>query len=369
MRRPLQISFTRRTQGTNTTSPGWRRWKSTSAATRSVTELADALKNNSHNAKDVAAALAKHNPQEFRAWETGFRRPETPVESVVKPPARHHPMSDYAKLYLRTALPFFGFGVCDNIIMITVGDVIDNHFGVIMGFSTMVAAGLGQAVSDGSGITIQQLIERWADKLGLPDHHFTAEELSANSMLWLLQVFRTIGIVCGCLCGLVPLILTDTGNKPRLYDTLLQALPEEKRRQLSTKAVRVSFADGEKLLVYGAEATGLYMVTHGQVKVVGRGGPQHADPVLICEQEPGSTLGVLELAFGHPCVADVVAEGPVKALFISREAYNHVMGGTVAEETKKAVEDYIKEDPIFAPYRLHYGSRGPAPTIGSTSSD
>ena len=78
------------------------------------------------------------------------------------------PRAELLKLFVRSAAPFFGSLVCDNLIMITVGDHIDREFGVVMGFSTIVAAGLGQAVSDGCGVTVQSVIERLEDRLGLP---------------------------------------------------------------------------------------------------------------------------------------------------------------------------------------------------------
>ena len=41
----------------------------------------------------------------------------------------------------RSAIPMIGFGIMDNVVMITAGEAIDSTFGVYFGFSTMVAAG------------------------------------------------------------------------------------------------------------------------------------------------------------------------------------------------------------------------------------
>lgn len=47
-----------------------------------------------------------------------------------------------------------GFGFADNFIMILAGDVIDNKLGVLFGFSTLAAAGLGNLISDVAGISL-----------------------------------------------------------------------------------------------------------------------------------------------------------------------------------------------------------------------
>jgi len=59
------------------------------------------------------------------------------------------------KLMVRTAVPFVGFGFFDNMIMLTVGGAIENTIGVAFGLTSLAAAGMGQMVSDASGITLQ----------------------------------------------------------------------------------------------------------------------------------------------------------------------------------------------------------------------
>ena len=313
------------------------------SAADQASKLVERLKHDDKLAKCVSKELVDH-PELLAALNHADECAKAERAAIAK---ENGPKGSMARLFVTTALPFFGFGVCDNIIMITVGDVIDNHFGVIMGFSTMVAAGLGQAVSDGSGVTIQQCLERWEHKLGLPEHGFTPEDLSG--MHWKLQLFRTIGIVCGCLAGLIPVIIYDAGNTPRLYDMLLEALPEKKRRELSARATRITFQPGDVLFKYGQEATALYAITSGEVQVIGR--DDRGREIEYCTQGPGNSLGHLELVFGHKCVADVKAIGKVNALKISKKDFVAIAGGP---ETKKIVRDYVKEDPAFLPYRLRF---------------
>mmetsp|Transcript_90258 Transcript_90258/g.218807 ORF Transcript_90258/g.218807 Transcript_90258/m.218807 type:complete len:97 (+) Transcript_90258:1-291(+) len=91
--------------------------------------------------------------------------------------------------------------------MLSVGGTIESTIGVACGISSLAAAGLGQMVSDASGITLQGLIERFADKLGLPRPGLTIEQ----QQLPLVKSFelgsRILGIVLGCSIGMVPLLV------------------------------------------------------------------------------------------------------------------------------------------------------------------
>ena len=50
-------------------------------------------------------------------------------------------------VFANNAIPFVGFGIIDNAVMIMAGDYIDCTIGVALGISTMAAAGLGKSVS------------------------------------------------------------------------------------------------------------------------------------------------------------------------------------------------------------------------------
>ncbi len=49
---------------------------------------------------------------------------------------------DLLLVALNNCIPFIGFGFIDNALMIVAGDYIDVKFGVILGISTLAAAGL-----------------------------------------------------------------------------------------------------------------------------------------------------------------------------------------------------------------------------------
>ena len=104
------------------------------------------------------------------------------------------------KRIISVTIAFIIFGFIDNFLMIVFGDQIDSTF-VSMGVSnTMLAAGLGNTLSDAIGI----LSGRWVEKIvhiKLPpveDGELTRTQIIAS---------ETIGIIIGCLLGLTPLLI------------------------------------------------------------------------------------------------------------------------------------------------------------------
>jgi hypothetical protein len=61
-----------------------------------------------------------------------------------------------------------GFGFFDQTIMIQAGNAIDCSLGATFGISTLTAAAIGHTFSDASGILFGGMLERMANKTGLP---------------------------------------------------------------------------------------------------------------------------------------------------------------------------------------------------------
>lgn len=114
--------------------------------------------------------------------------------------------SQLLRLHVRSAVPFVGFGLCDNVIMITVGEMLEHNIVFACGLTPMAAAGIGQMVSDASGITLQGFIERFADRLGLPHPRLSIEQQRLPSVRSLALASRIGGIVLGCGIGMFPLL-------------------------------------------------------------------------------------------------------------------------------------------------------------------
>lgn len=235
---------------------------------------------------------------------------------------------------IRQAVPFFGFGLFDNMVMICVGESIDSTFGVTLGFSTMVAAGFGQMVSDSAGITLQGIIERFADKLQLPDPKFTLAQSRLNLVHTVSQVSKTVGIFLGCFAGMFPLLFIDT-SRNKVSEKLLCMLPAEKRAEFYNSLEIVTFSEGDKIIEYGTQGEYLYLITHGSVEVFVRDDKGQA--LKACDLEAGSLCGELEFITGDKCVADVIASSDVRAQRLSKEEFIRIAG----EESLGVLREFV----------------------------
>jgi len=114
---------------------------------------------------DSDGVLSKH---EFIKWVETHR----PIMAETVETLANAATPAFKQLFflgLASAVPFVGFGFMDNFGMIIFGEYIDSTLGVALGLSTMMAAGLGNAVADVVGISFGQTIEAISAKLGLPD--------------------------------------------------------------------------------------------------------------------------------------------------------------------------------------------------------
>jgi CRP-like cAMP-binding protein len=74
------------------------------------------------------------------------------------------------------------------------------------------------------------------------------------------------------------------------------------------------FADGDRLGVEGEMGDGLHVIVTGSVHVR-RGGE------AIAERGPGDVVGELSLITARPRMADLVADGDVRTIWITRRAF------------------------------------------------
>ncbi|KFD58854.1 hypothetical protein M514_00017 [Trichuris suis] len=109
-------------------------------------------------------------------------------------------------LFVANCLPFIGFGIFDNVIMIVAGEYIDNEVGTLLGISTMAAAAIGNLISDIGGIGIGNYIELLVSKLGLTAPLLSAKQLRTKRVRWTINMGRIVGIVIGCFIGMFPLL-------------------------------------------------------------------------------------------------------------------------------------------------------------------
>lgn len=132
----------------------------------------------------------------------------------VKPDTQEliEPTSNDLKIHALTCgIPFIGFGIMDNAILIWAGDQIDTHLGVIFGISTLCAAAIGNIVSDIAGVGLGAYIEDFcATKLSLPKVNLSSAQRNLRSVRFAGQIGNMIGLTIGCIIGMFPLLLIDT---------------------------------------------------------------------------------------------------------------------------------------------------------------
>ncbi len=147
--------------------------------------------------------VGKHH--QGSATASTLKRSVTNINNIATAPTN----SQLAKLALRSGFPFLGFGIADNLFMLTFGDLIESNFGATLMLSTMAAAALGNTISDILGIGLSGFISQFADKLGFPSPNLS----EAQSNMTITKVVA-IGASCvfitvGCLIGMTPLLFME----------------------------------------------------------------------------------------------------------------------------------------------------------------
>jgi hypothetical protein len=95
------------------------------------------------------------------------------------------------------------------------GDYIDITIGTAFGISTMAAAALGNTISDVAGIGSAWYIEDLASKIGIRDPDLTPSQMASWPIRWAINGGRAIGVVIGCLLGMVPLLFLPSAEEEK----------------------------------------------------------------------------------------------------------------------------------------------------------
>eukprot|EP00897_Mesotaenium_endlicherianum_P009478 jgi/Mesen1/8559/ME000489S07946 len=113
----------------------------------------------------------------------------------------------------RAAIGAFGFGFTDNAVMIVAGDAIQNSIGGTLGLPTLMSAGMGNAVADLFGTYFKEYIENAMSKF-MPDLRISSLQMEFKEYYVAETTGACIGVTCGCLLGLTPLLLIKTEAPP-----------------------------------------------------------------------------------------------------------------------------------------------------------
>jgi hypothetical protein len=173
--------------------------------------------------KDMAKAGVDKSTIELIAHTMADEGAEALIESAEKVLGKAAPpkVRDWLARFVSRFIGSFVFGFIDNFIMVIAGSQIDAQFGGVAGAAvgtanaSMMAAGLGNTVSDAVGELASNTIESTMDKMGLDPEAVTDEQVAAGPawMRFLDKQASVIGIVVGCLVGLFPLFLEEEKEK------------------------------------------------------------------------------------------------------------------------------------------------------------
>mmetsp|Transcript_27011 Transcript_27011/g.29097 ORF Transcript_27011/g.29097 Transcript_27011/m.29097 type:complete len:285 (+) Transcript_27011:148-1002(+) len=165
-----------------------------------------------------------------------------------------------------------GFGIMDNIVMITAGEAIDSTLGVSLGISTMAAAGFGQCFSDVAGLSCGGIVDATVSKFNMKQHGLSSEQLNLRKTRLIATIGACIGVVTGCLLGMTVLLFMDTDRADRA------------KRSKELKSIFESvMKDGHNLV--GAERATLFMVDHEKNELwsqVATGFTKPHDKIIKC---------------------------------------------------------------------------------------
>eukprot|EP00559_Dactyliosolen_fragilissimus_P007704 CAMPEP_0184858868 /NCGR_PEP_ID=MMETSP0580-20130426/3903_1 /TAXON_ID=1118495 /ORGANISM="Dactyliosolen fragilissimus" /LENGTH=250 /DNA_ID=CAMNT_0027355203 /DNA_START=263 /DNA_END=1012 /DNA_ORIENTATION=- len=157
--------------------------------------------------EELVRMLQKLSQLQAQSSQTITQTRSVPVsEPVPKPSTR-----DLLYHALNQGIPFVGFGIMDNALLIIAGEYIDHKVGAVLGISTMCAAAIGNIVSDLAGVGLSATVEDFcATRLNLPRPRFVSEaQRSLRAVRYAGQGGIALGLTIGCVIGMFPLLFYD----------------------------------------------------------------------------------------------------------------------------------------------------------------
>lgn len=210
-----------------------------------VQNLALVLDNNPLAAKEIGRAIGSESAERMR------KLIEKQNQVSPSPPTRHQ----LRMVALASSIPYFGFGVLDNALMIVLGEAIDMTLCVRFGFSTMVAAALGNTFSDAVGVYSGAAVEDLAAKYGFEAPRLTRAQEGLPTTKTFERLGQLSGVVIGCLVGMFPLLFVDTEyaenlKREKVMDEMYQVVVDDFVKLLDCEAAMLLLVDHEKKEIY-----------------------------------------------------------------------------------------------------------------------
>ena len=199
------------------------RFSTESIDSKSISECASHLSKMIHGDRALSQALARHLSPEARnevvaasqrlpVSEKGNQPPSEGASEAIPVPTRR----DLILVAVNQLIPFIGFGLMDNALLIVAGDAIDTSLGVAFGISTLCAAAIGNIISDVAGVGLGTVIEDISAKLNIPQPNLTQLQRKLRSVRFASQFGCAVGITIGCIIGMFPLLFIDTKKTEKM---------------------------------------------------------------------------------------------------------------------------------------------------------
>ena len=225
--------------------------------------LRDLLDSDPAAASNIAKQLGATTCAGLAASVRKYTETNPDTDLVTAPP-----FSKLRAVFVGSAVPFIGFGIIDNSVMLAAGDQIDLTLGVSLGISTLAAAGIGNMVSDVGGVWAGGVIERMSAQLGIAAPMLTRGEERHKRTKTAENLGSAFGVTLGCIIGMFPLLFIDSKKAENL-----------KRKASSESIFREIFLQVPQLL--HAERATLFLLSEDKSHLWS----------LVGQSDDGSSLG------------------------------------------------------------------------------
>ena len=167
-----------------------------------------------------------HNPQRFRRRKLNVKYTNNSATSasggLLSSPSNAVQEPTKRELYivaLHQSIPFIGFGIMDNTVLILAGEAIDIELGAVLNISTMCAAAIGNIIADLCGVAFGTVFATYLERvtrgrLTLPPYpQLTYAQRELQSVKIYGQLGVCAGLTLGCIIGMFPLLFFSTEKK------------------------------------------------------------------------------------------------------------------------------------------------------------
>jgi len=111
------------------------------------------------------------------------------------------------QVFIAGMMPFLGFGLTDNGLMVIFGELIDEFLGTRFKLSAMGAAAWGNLLSDVAGVFLGGSVQQVANLLGAAEPALTHAQRNLPSTIQCRLLGEAVGVGLGCWAGMAPLLL------------------------------------------------------------------------------------------------------------------------------------------------------------------